>query len=578
MKILPSRKATGALFAFSGLDGTVDFESQLVGSVLEEDYGFGLSITSPFNMTLWCDTRYSHPFEVSERIILSDAICYTAKTPDNLKHIIQLVMVDDRTILGLTTSRFPVFCCGEPTVSSKIDENRVVIESPVGSAVLLKKDMDRDVLFTFSVDTNTDKAEMRARGALDLDLSNILKQKKAFFDTLPEPGTDDPLIAETFYKSLSVLKSMVYSPNSRTPMRWTTPDRMPHKKMWLWDSAFHALGLQYIEAELAQETIEAVFIYQSEDGFIPHMMAPGYESEITQPPILGWAAFELFKKNKNNDFLNRIISPLEKFIRWVLKHRSKRDGQSLGWLIREGYPFPSCKAGETGMDNSPRFDHAHDVESVDIVSFVIQEIEILAKMSEVLGRIVPADLLEKRQILINTLQSMLWDDKDNFFYDREHGGDFIPVKTVSAFTPLFVGAATTEQAEQMVRHLKNPDHFWTHFPVPSTAISEPAYTKDYWRGPTWISYNYIVMRGLQRYGYTEIAEEIHNRTIKEIARWYKETGVLWELYDAQGDVSPEHLLTRSKVALIRPRHLLMPAIRDFGWTAALFVHNILKRQ
>ncbi|MCD4831348.1 MAG: hypothetical protein K8R02_05995 [Anaerohalosphaeraceae bacterium] len=576
MKILPSRKATGALFAFSGLDGTVDYESQLVGSVMEEDYGFGLSISAPFNMTLWCDTRYSHPFEVSERMILSDAVCYTAKTPDNSEHVIQLVMVDDRTILGRTTSHFPVLCCGEPAVPTKNGKNTVVIESPFGSAVLLTKDMDGDILFAFSAGTNTDKAQVNARQALGLDLSKILKQKIAFFDKLPEPETNDPLIAETFYKSMSVLKSTVYSPNSQTPMRWTTPDRMPHKKMWIWDSAFHALGLQYIEAELAQEAIEAVFTYQSEDGFIPHMMAPGYGSEFTQPPILGWAGFEIFENTGDKDFLNRVINPLEKFIRWVLKHRSKRGGDSLGWLIREGHSFPDCKAGETGMDNSPRFDNVHDVESVDIISFVIQEIEILTKMSEVLGRTVPADMLEKQQTLINTLQTTLWDDKDGFFYDRKHGGDFIPVKTVSAFTPLFAGVATNEQAEQMVRHLKNPDHFWTHLPVPSTAISEPAYTKDYWRGPTWVNYSYIVMRGLRRYGYTDIAEEIRNRTINEIARWYKETGVLWELYDTEGAVSPEYLLTRSKSALIRPRHLLMPAVRDFGWTAALFIHTVLE--
>lgn len=580
-KVLPCQRATGALFAFSGLGGPVDFDNQLVGSAMEEDYGFGLHITLPAHMSLWCDNRASHPFKVTQRLMVSDALGYTVSKPGlSQPGEIRFIMIDDRTVLGQTTADFPVFCCGDEFQTAVPSEDGKTVLSNNGAiAVLLTRESPAGIVFAFSVSlAGQAEAEDRARKALELNIEAEFDRKKKFFDALPSPKTDDPLLAETYYKAMSVLKSMVYSPAGKAKTRWTTPDRMPHRKMWLWDSAFHALGLQHISPELAQEAIEAVFAYQEEDGFIPHMMAPGYGSQVIQPPILGWAAMEIFRKNKKNEdreFLGRIAGPLEKFIRWVLEHRAKRAGNSLGWSIRKRYSFPLCRSGETGMDNSPRFDCTDDAESVDIISFVIQEIEMLGKMCEILGRAMPADLLEKRRALIDTLQTLFWDADEKFFYDRQHNGDFIRVKTVSAFTPLFVGAATDEQAASMVEHLRDPKKFWTYFPVPSTAISEPTYTKDYWRGPTWINYNYLVMRGLLRYGYDGLAGELRERTIDEIARWYQSEGILFELYDTEGEVSPDHLNNRARTLLSRPRCLVSGAVKDYGWTAALFVHLVL---
>jgi len=291
IKVLPNQKAAGALFAFSGLDGAVDFDNQLVGSVMEEDYGFGIHITLPAHMSLWCDNRASHPFEVTQRLMVSDALGYTVNKPDTSQpDEIRFIMIDDRTVLGQTTADFPVFCCNadSPQATTSSENGKTVLSNNGATAVLLTRESATDIVFAFSVSlAGQTEAEGRARKALELDVEAEFDRKKKFFDALPNPKADDPLIAETYHKSMSVLKSMVYSPAGKAEMRWTTPDRIPHKKMWLWDSAFHALGLQYISPELAQEAIEAVFAYQEEDGFIPHMMAPDYGSQVIQPPILG---------------------------------------------------------------------------------------------------------------------------------------------------------------------------------------------------------------------------------------------------------------------------------------------------
>ena len=64
------------------------------------------------------------------------------------------------------------------------------------------------------------------------------------------------------------MKSQVYSPEGRIKHRWTTPDRWPHRGMWLWDSAFHAIGFRHVDVEVARDAISAVFDAQREGGFV----------------------------------------------------------------------------------------------------------------------------------------------------------------------------------------------------------------------------------------------------------------------------------------------------------------------
>ena len=73
-------------------------------------------------------------------------------------------------------------------------------------------------------------------------------------------------------------------------MPWTTPDRWPHRALWLWDSAFHAVGWRHLDPGLAREMIDAVFDAQQPDGRVPHMSTPESSSAITQPPVLALAA------------------------------------------------------------------------------------------------------------------------------------------------------------------------------------------------------------------------------------------------------------------------------------------------
>ncbi|MEE1317352.1 MAG: glycoside hydrolase family 37, partial [Prevotella sp.] len=51
-----------------------------------------------------------------------------------------------------------------------------------------------------------------------------------------------------------------------------------------------------------------------------------------------------------------------------------------------------------------------------------------------------------------------------------------------------------------------------------------------WQGPIWINVNYLVFRGLVKYGYNEQARELAEKTILLLGRDYERFGALHEYY------------------------------------------------
>ena len=59
--------------------------------------------------------------------------------------------------------------------------------------------------------------------------------------------------------------------------------------------------------------------------------------------------------------------------------------------------------------------------------------------------------------LAQAVNTILWDEKDGFYYDRnEKTGESIRIKSIAGFLPLWAGIATPERAKRLVQeHLTN---------------------------------------------------------------------------------------------------------------------------
>jgi glycogen debranching enzyme len=93
------------------------------------------------------------------------------------------------------------------------------------------------------------------------------------------------------------------------------------------------------------------------------------------------------------------------------------------------------------------------------------------------------------------------------------------------FVTLFGGLPTPEQAEQLVCQLQKAN-FWTAFPITNTPTDSPEYAPEhYWRGNVWPCLNWLIYRGLRRYGYHDLAQELASRSFTLL-----EQSGFWEYY------------------------------------------------
>jgi len=406
-------------------------------------------------------------------------------------------------------------------------------------------------------------------GKIATDLAAAVQARCRWLESLRLPAFKRRAAGRTLVKALSVMKTQVYSPEGRIRHRWTTPDRWPHRQMWLWDSAFHAIGWRHVAPALAQDALHAVFDMQEPSGFVPHMMNPTDTSKITQPPVLALSAKLVHDVTRDDEWLASLYPRLCAYLDWDLQNRDADGGGLLEWQI-DGNPL--CRSGESGMDNSPRFDAATRLDAVDFNSYFSLECQVMAGFAQGFGLTDAAEKWLNRHNEINRLiATRLWSDKDGFFVDYDtECGEPSTVLASSGFLPLICGAASKEQAARLAECLADPAMFGTAFPVPSIAVHDTQhYAKDMWKGPVWININWLIARGFESYGYDDLAQRLRSRTMEEIENAFESHGTLFEFYDDRREVAPPGLLRKGQCAPdVSPYHQVF---HDYGWTVSLYV-------
>ena len=68
--------------------------------------------------------------------------------------------------------------------------------------------------------------------------------------------------------------------------------------------------------------------------------------------------------------------------------------------------------------------------------------------------------------------------------------------------------------------------------MPTLAADEPGYDPagGYWRGAVWAPTDTMVIRGLENYGYFDLAREIALEHLDRVAEVFHQTGTIWENY------------------------------------------------
>ncbi len=305
------------------------------------------------------------------------------------------------------------------------------------------------------------------------------------------------------------------------------PGKGHYDAAWLWDSAFHALGLAMLDPQLARDSVLILTENQDSQGKLPSFCAEEWNrpGEAAQPPVVAWCAWQVYQADPRRQFLEAIYEPLVRWNRWWF---SNRDDDADG--LAEYYD-----AIESGWDNSPRWDdRSLKLEATDLNSFLVVQMKALARMARELGSKRDAREWERKSAeLAEKIVAVMYCPQDGIFYDvvyDTHG--FHKVLTPACFLPLWAGVPIERsKADRMIEdYLLNPEHFNGPVPLPVVAASERTYApSDYWRGPVWIHLAYFCLQTLRRYGYEQQAEEMATKLLDAAAR----NRFIYEYYDSQ---------------------------------------------
>ena len=358
-----------------------------------------------------------------------------------------------------------------------------------------------------------------------------------------------PEFERQYYYAWWIMRVGLLSTRYYTTREVMTPSKSYYVGSWQWDNFFHALAYRHVDSRLAQDQLRILLDHQREDGMIPdaihdegtvtHLEFP-VDADVTKPPLLAWAAWRLFEKDGDREFLDEIYSPVKRWNNWWFE-KNDLDGNG---LCEYQHPFSS------GLDDSPLWDDGMPVESPDLNSYLCLQQESLANIAAEIGEVEEAQMWSRRaQSMAQRLIDLQWDGKAGLFWATRMGKRVNVVTPFNLF-PLITGRMPDSINELLVKHLTNPAEFWSHYPIPSVAMNDPRFNPiQMWRGPTWANVNYLMIEGLQRCGYDDLAHQLRARTLELLSG----QDDIYEYYHPSTGENPP------KAAPI------------YGWSAALFI-------
>ncbi len=432
------------------------------------------------------------------------------------------------------------------------------------------KELIIEAIITSAADLKTAKSLIKQAQAVDLD---AFRKKQ---NTLSHPTYLNSL-ADQSDKHLAASVHNILRANllGYKDSFYTAPNRAIHKGHWLWDSCFHCFAWDLFDKKKVEQILDSFFWQQEADGFLPiafNHIKRKERAYATQPPLIAWVAATV---TKNKKLINKIYPSLCRFNDWLEKNRQLSNGL-----------FQWKTAGESGMDNSPRFDDApgkevsnaanldhcsrvinNKVAHIDLSAMMALHYKSMAQLAETIGNVEDVKKWQKKYNSIKKkINQFLYDPKTKFYHDRQISGKWNKLKTIAAFWTLIAEIPGKTQAKAVVKHLMNPAEFFTPLPVPSVAIDEKSFCFNYWRGPVWINTCYMVVAGLNKMGFDKEAKLVGQRVVDGIKKELSYSGYFWEIYDPFAGSAADMEKKRQG-----PRQ---NAIGFCGWTANVL--NILE--
>ena len=155
------------------------------------------------------------------------------------------------------------------------------------------------------------------------------------------------------------------------------------------------------------------------------------------------------------------------------------------------------------------------VEDLAFNAILIRANQLLTQIAKTIGEELPAELTKAMARSEKALEQ-LWDEDAGQYYTRSFiSHKLVQDSTVASLLPLYAGCVSQERAKMLLNALYSPKKFGLRWPVPSVPKDSPYFNElKYWQGPTWININWLIIDGLERYGFTAEAQMLRERTLE----------------------------------------------------------------
>lgn len=369
-------------------------------------------------------------------------------------------------------------------------------------------------------------------------------------------NTSIQMYAESNYQK------MFREPDGNLKYRYIVPGSMYSNSLWDWDCWLTNAALaQFVDEDISSYEKGCVmnFLeYVQEDGRIPitifpKAMTPDFsrdsETNIHKPCLAQHAAFIVKRYGSDAEWLRPHFPKLLKFVDYYYTNCRHRTGLYF-WI----------DDSTIGVDNDPATFYRPNKSSANILlnCFMYKELQAICYIGALLG--VPVEKYQKEsENLKEAIRTHSYDEKDGFYYSLDlnlrpvvsgeglHSGaprhwDCLIQRIGSwpGFLAMWAEVATPEQAERMVKeNLLDEKAFWAPFGVRTLSKYEKMYTirasgnPSCWLGPVWGISNYMVFRGLVKYGFEREAAALAEKSVHLFETDIAVSGELHEYYDPE---------------------------------------------
>ncbi|MEV5409369.1 hypothetical protein AB0K60_11120 [Thermopolyspora sp. NPDC052614] len=347
------------------------------------------------------------------------------------------------------------------------------------------------------------------------------------------------------------------------------PGLYPHQ--WNLDSTLVAAGLAARPERTARARAEltGLLTAQWRDGMIPHIVfrpGDGYfpgpavwrsadcpaapagvaTSGLTQPPLQAYVVWRIWRRcpcEETAGFVRRVWPHL------AAQHRYLSGSRDLGGAGLAAIVHP----WESGMDDSPAWDaplaalpfragvhedryvwlalryrdagydpaylraeHPFAVEDPFFNGVWLASTWAMTRLAEVAGA-GAGPYEEAAERIRGALLARLWDAADGGFLARDLRADrTIPVRTIGGFGPMLDPGMPAHVVDALADLLESPRFMGAAgYPVPSCEIRAVEFDRArYWRGPSWVSANWLVRQAALAHGRETLAATLGATTLR----------------------------------------------------------------